>query len=117
MAEVQHPTADMASQAPDSLLRHVVMFSFQEGSYPDGVKEVEEAFAALPGKIPAIHSFEWGTNNSPEGLDQGLTHVFFVTFTSEEDRATYLPHPDHLAFVEVLKPHVDKVTVLDYWAK
>lgn len=105
------------SASPDSLLRHAVLFSFQEDSYPDGVKAVEDAFRALPGKIPEIHSFEWGTNNSPEGLDQGFTHLFFVTFTSEADREVYLPHPAHQAFVEVLEPHLDKVLVLDYWAK
>ncbi|MEM9929452.1 MAG: Dabb family protein [Bacteroidota bacterium] len=93
------------------------MFSFNEDSYPAGVKEVEDAFIALGDKIPEIHDFEWGTNNSPEGLDKGFTHVFFVTFASEQDRSVYLPHPDHLAFVEVLKPHMKDVMVLDYWAK
>ena len=107
---------DMAA-TPDSLLRHVVMFSFLEESYPDGVTAVEDAFRELSAKIPEIHSFEWGINNSPEGLDKGFTHVFFVTFKSEADRAVYLPHPDHLAFVDVLKPHLDQVMVLDYWAK
>lgn len=102
---------------PDSVLRHVVLFSFNEDSYPEGVQEVEEAFLALPGKIREIRDFEWGTNNSPEGLDQGFTHLFFVTFNSEADREAYLPHPDHLAFVEVLKPHLKEVLVVDYWTK
>lgn len=109
--------ATPAASAPDSLLRHAVLFSFKPESYPDGPRAVEDAFRALPQKIDAIHDFEWGTNNSPEGLDKGFTHLFFVTFRSEEDRATYLPHPDHLAFVEVLKPHLAEVLVLDYWTK
>jgi len=50
-------------------------------------------------------------------LNKGLTHCFFVTFHSEEDRAIYLPHPDHKAFVVVLSPHLDDVTVVDYWTK
>lgn len=112
---IEEPVDIAASQ--DSLLRHVVMFSFLEDSYPAGVKAVEDAFRELPGKIPEIHSFEWGTNNSPEGLDQGYTHVFFVTFASEADRAVYLPHPAHQAFVEVLKPHLNEVMVLDFWAQ
>lgn len=110
-------SVEMAADTPDSLLRHAVLFSFKEDSYPAGVKAVEEAFAALPGKIPQIHDYEWGTNNSPEALNKGYTHLFFVTFKSEADRAVYLPHPAHLAFVEVLKPHLDEVLVLDYWAK
>ena len=71
--------------------------------------------AALPSKIDAIKAFEWGVNNSPESNDDGFTHCFMVTFDSEEGREAYLPHPDHLAFVEVLKPVLDKVRVLDFW--
>ena len=98
-------------------LRHVVLFKFKDTSSPEDVKKVEEAFAGLTGKIKLIKDFEWGTNNSPENLNQGLTHCFFVTFSSDKDRDDYLVHPDHKAFVEVLKPHLDKVTVLDYWTK
>ena len=57
------------------------------------------------------------TNNSPESHDDGFTHCFMVTFDSEEGRAAYLPHPEHLAFVEVLKPVLDKVRVIDFWAQ
>jgi hypothetical protein len=57
-----------------------------------------------------------GTNNSPEGLNDGFTHCFFVSFNSEQDRAVYLPHPAHQAFVDVLKPYLDKALVIDYWA-
>ena len=98
-------------------LRHVVLFKFKEGTSEADIKKVEEAFSALPGKIPEIKAYEWGTNNSPEGLDKGFTHCFFLTFESEEarDRAVYLPHPDHKAFGDVLGPHLDDVLVVDYW--
>ncbi|MEO0340268.1 MAG: Dabb family protein [Bacteroidota bacterium] len=96
-------------------LRHVVLFKFKEGTAEADIKKVEEAFSALPAKIPQIRDYEWGTNNSPEGLDKGFTHCFFLTFDSEEDRAIYLPHPDHKAFGDVLGPHLDDVTVVDYW--
>lgn len=99
------------------LLRHVVIFKFKDSATPEQVKSVEDAFRALPSKIKEIKDFEWGTNNSPEGLNEGFTHVFFVSFESEKDREVYLPHPDHNAFVEVLKPHLDKALVVDYWAE
>lgn len=99
-----------------SLLRHVVLFKFKDSSTPADIKKVEDAFRALAGKLPIIKSFEWGKNNSPENLNQGLTHCFFVTFASEKDRDAYLPHPDHQAFVQIAGPHIDKVTVVDYWA-
>jgi hypothetical protein len=99
------------------VLRHVVLFKFLDSASPEDVKKVEEAFGALSGKIKLIKGYEWGTNTSPENLNQGLTHCFLVTFASDKDRDDYLIHPDHQAFVEVLKPHLDKVTVIDYWTK
>ena len=98
------------------LLRHVVNFKFKDDSSPEDVAKVVEAFRQLPSKISEIHDFEYGVNNSPENLNDGFTHCFLVTFKSEEDRAAYLPHPAHKAFVDVLKPHLDKVMVIDYWA-
>lgn len=98
-------------------LRHVVLFKFQDSSRPEDIKKVEDAFVALKGKIKLIKDFEWGTNTSPENLNQGLTHCFIATFASDKDRDDYLVHPDHKAFVEILKPHLDKVTVIDYWTK
>ena len=98
------------------LLRHVVLFQFKETSSKDDVKKVVDAFRELPSKITAIADFEWGVNNSPEGLNDGLTHGFVITFKSEKDRDTYLNHVAHKAFVDVLKPHLEKPLVLDFWA-
>jgi hypothetical protein len=96
-------------------LRHVVMFKFKDAATAAQVKEIEEAFRALPSKIDLIKNFEWGVNNSPEKLNQGLTHCFFVSFHSEKDRDAYLIHPAHKAFVDIAGPQIDKVTVVDYW--
>ena len=102
---------------PDSVLRHVVLFGFKETSSPEDVQKVIDAFKALPSQISEIKDFEWGTNSSPEGLNQGLTHAFTLTFHSDADRDAYLPHPAHKEFGAILGPHLDKVTVLDYWTK
>lgn len=99
------------------MLRHVVLFKFKDTATPEQVKEVEVAFRKLPTQIKEIKGYEWGTNNSPENLNQGFTHCFFLSFKSEADRAIYLPHPDHKAFGKVLGPHLDKVLVLDYWTQ
>ncbi len=99
------------------LLRHVVMFGFKETSSEADIQGVVDAFAKLPGQIPEIVAFEHGINNSPENLNDGLTHCFLVSFADEAGREAYLPHPAHKAFVEVLKPHMEKVVVIDYWAE
>ncbi len=110
-------TPNQKPTEPRKMLRHVVLFKFNDASSPEDVKKVEDAFSALQRKISLIKDYEWGTNSSPEGLNQGLTHCFFVSFASDKDRDDYLVHPEHVAFVEVLKPHLDKVTVIDYWTK
>ena len=50
-------------------------------------------------------------------LSSSKCEPFMVTFDSEEGRKAYLPHPDHEAFVEILKPILDKPRVLDFWAE
>lgn len=98
------------------LLRHVVLFTFNDDATEQQVDEIVKAFGELPSKVKEIHGYEWGTNNSPEGLNKGHTHAFLVTFKSEADRDAYLPHPAHKEFVTKLKPILKDVTVIDYWA-
>lgn len=102
---------------PDSVLRHNVYFSFKETSTPEDIQSVVDAFRNLKNEIDGIEDFEWGVNSSPEGLNQGLTHAFTLTFYSDEARDAYLPHPAHAAFGAILGPHLDKVTVVDYWTR
>ncbi len=109
-------TETVIEEATQPLLRHVVLFKFKETSSEAEVEEVKEAFNALPSKIAEIKGYEWGLNNSPENLNRGLTHCYFLTFTSEADRDAYLIHPDHKAFGEVAGPHIGDVLVVDYWA-
>ncbi|MFM7851875.1 MAG: Dabb family protein, partial [Flammeovirgaceae bacterium] len=46
---------------------------------------------------------------------QGFTHCFLVTFRDEAGRAAYLPHAEHLKFVDLVKPRLEGVLVVDYW--
>lgn len=103
------------AQEPKAPLRHVVLFKFKESAGKETVAKLVEEFRGLPKKIPGIVEFEYGVNNSPEGLNEGLTHCFLVTFKSEKDREVYLPHPAHKAFVEQLMPHLEKAVVVDYF--
>jgi len=98
-------------------VRHVVLFKFKEGTTAAQQKTIEDAFRELPSKIHEVAGFEWGTNISPENLDQGFTHCFLVTFNDTKGRDAYLPHPAHKAFGKVLGPHLDKVLVIDFVSK
>jgi hypothetical protein len=114
MAETTKETV-VANGEP--VLRHAVFFQFKDSASAADVQGVVDALAALPGKIPEIIDFQWGTNNSPEGLDDGFTHCFLLTFADERGRTIYLPHQAHEAFSQVLRPHMEKVFVIDYWGK
>ena len=103
-----------SSAAAAGVYRHVVLFKFKDTATPEQVKAVEDAFRALPTKINTITGYEWGTNVSPEGKDDGFTHCFFVTFKDKAGLEVYLPHPDHKAFGTLLRPILDKVLVVDY---
>ena len=115
--ETKHIKESKAAVEPDRVLRHVVLFKFKDGTTPEQVRIIEEAFCALPGKVDAIYDLEWGTDVSVENVSQGFTHCFLVTFLSEADRAVYLPHSEHKAFGTLLRPHLDKVLVVDYWTR
>ena len=81
------------------------------------MKKVETEFAALKEKISEIQSLEWGTDSSPEKLSDGFTHCWVIKFKNEKDRDAYLVHPAHKAFVDVLKPVLEKPLVVDFIPK
>jgi Stress responsive A/B Barrel Domain len=110
--------AQKPKQKSKSVLRHVVIFKYKDTSTPAEIEKVSVAFAGLKTKIKEVKAFEWGINSSPEHFDQGFTHCYVLTFSSEKDRdEVYQKHEAHKAFQEVLKPHMDKVFVVDYWTK
>lgn len=110
-------TTALLSQTVKKELKHVVLFGWKAQADTASISKAVEAFRKLPGQIKTIRNFEWGTNNSPEKLNNGLTHCFLLSFASEKDRDDYLVHPSHKAFTELLPGILDKVTVLDYWAQ
>ena len=109
--------ATPSAAGADKVLRHVVMYKFKDDATSAQVKEVIDAFAALPKKVDTIIGFEHGTNVSKEGKSEGFTHAFVVTFKNEADLAAYLVHPAHDDYVKVVKDRRDKVIVFDYWAE
>ena len=109
-------TTTTTETVKEKLLRHVVIFKFNDSTTEAKAQELNAAFAALPEAIPEIKDFEWGLNDSPENFHQNFTHCYLVTFASEQDRdSVYTPHPAHQAFVAQIQPHIEKVFVVDYW--
>ena len=112
-------TTDTSSTCANNAttLRHVVLFAFKDGASADQVNAVVADFGRLKDAIPGIAAYEWGTNVSPEGLNDGFTHCFTLSFTQAEDRDAYLVHAAHQAFVATLGACLERSLVLDYWAR
>ncbi len=96
------------------MIRHCVLFSFKEETTENEVRRIEDEFHLLKFVIPEIVEMEWGLNNSPEGKTHGFTHMFLLSFSSLTDRDSYLVHPEHQAFSEMVGPYIEDVLVFDY---
>jgi quinol monooxygenase YgiN len=97
-------------------LRHLVLLRFKAKANAESIATIERAFVALQGQIGGVRDIEWGTDVSPEGLAKGYTHAFMLSFDDAAARDAYLPHPAHQAFVAQLKPLLEDVLVIDYFA-
>lgn len=109
-------TATPAHSA-ESVLRHVVSFKFKAETSAEQIRQIEAAFGTLKSKIPQVKSLEWGTDVGPENLAKGFTHMWILTFSDLGALKTYIDHPDHVAFVNLLKPQLEDVFVLDFFVK
>lgn len=96
------------------MTRHIVLFKFKEETGQDKIMELDRHFRSLPASIDVLTSLEGGENDSPENLAGGFTHGYLLTFSSEQDRDAYLPHPEHQSFVGELKEAIEDVLVFDY---
>src|SRR5689334_13415469 len=92
MTNSNSPSAVAQNPPPEAPLRHVVLFKFKAETTKAQIDEIVAGFQALPRKIDGITAFEWGMDVSPEGLSEGFTHCFVVSFKDAQARDAYLPH-------------------------
>ncbi len=98
-----------------TLLRHVVLFKFKDSSSENEIERIVQSFMSLKNRVPQVVDMEWGKNISEENHHQGFTHCFVLSYRSIQDLNDYQKHPAHLEFQQVLKPHMEKVFVVDYF--
>lgn len=97
-----------------SKVKHVALFKFKEGTTPEQVDQVLDAILDLTESVPGIEDYVAGTNNSPESLNEGLTHGFVMTFADAAARDAYLTHPEHERVKTDVLPHIERVLVFDF---
>lgn len=88
-------------------IKHAVMLKLKAGTSPAKTREIFEALAALKSKIPGLLDFSGGPYSSPEGLNQGFTHGFVMTFADAASRDGYLPHPAHDEVKQLIFPELE----------
>lgn len=86
------------------MVRHVVLFRWKEGATPEQVDAVAAALGTLPGMIPGIRRFEFG---SDLGLLPG--RMDFALCADFDDEAEYLAYAEHPAHVEVMRRAIDPI--------
>jgi hypothetical protein len=96
------------------MIRHVLLLSFKAHVPEADILDAFKSFESMPTKIDGVVSVEWGQNNSPEHINRGFTHCVFMTFTDEQGRDNYLPHPEHEKLKARLDHLLENIIVLDY---
>ena len=79
------------------MLRHVVMFNWNETVDAAHVQTVSEQLNALRALIPQIVEYQHGPD---VGINSGnFDYVVVGDFANAEDYLVYRDHPDHLKFI------------------
>jgi len=96
------------------MIRHVLLVRFNASAAQADIDAVFQAFVQLKEQVEGLVAVEWGTNNSPEGKNAGLTHCVLMTFKDAVARDGYLPHPAHLELKRLFRPVLAEIIVFDY---
>ncbi|WP_353196525.1 Dabb family protein [Parapedobacter defluvii] len=99
------------------MVRHFGVFKFKEHVSEVQITECFQTMQDMVGQIPGLLRMEHGSYSSPEGMNDGFTHGFVMTFDSEESRDKYLPHPVHDRAKDVVVPRLERVVVFDFVVK
>jgi hypothetical protein len=97
-----------------SKVKHIGLIKFKGGTSQEQIDQVFSELMDVSENITGIEDYVSGQNSSPEGLDQGYTHGFVMTFADATARDSYLKHPDHEKFKAAALPHVESVVILDF---
>jgi Stress responsive A/B Barrel Domain len=95
------------------MIRHVVMFRWRTGTTSEQIGAVEEGLGKLPGEIPEIHRYTFG---SDLGINVGNFQFAVVAdFESRDDYLVYRDNPVHRALIEEkIRPNIEDRTAIQF---
>jgi hypothetical protein len=88
------------------VLTHVALFSWRPGVTEEQVQALRDGLAALPGVIPEIQAYRFGTD---AGLIEGnMDFAVVAEFADSDGYRAYAAHPAHRdLFDRLLRPILD----------
>ena len=95
-------------------VKHFGVFQFKQDVTAEQIEHCFSAMKEMVGRIPGLLEMVHGPYDSAEGLNDGFTHGFIMTFESREARDAYLPHPVHERVKEIVVPCLERVIVFDF---
>jgi hypothetical protein len=96
------------------MVRHFGMFQFKDGVTSSEIDDCFTQMKGMVGQIPGLLDMEHGPYESAEGLNDGFTHGFIMTFDTPANRDAYLPHPEHERVRDIVVPRLARVVVFDF---
>lgn len=95
------------------MIRHMVLFCFNESASEAARLDVIDGLRALPSKHSSILRFGLGLNISSR--DRTFSHVMTMEFASEAELEAYLKSEDHEKFVrDRFRPNVKNRAIASY---
>ena len=95
-------------------VKHFGVFQFKAEITPERVETCFREMHDMVGKIPGLLDMIYGPYDSGEGLNDGFTHGFIMSFESPEARDDYLPNPVHERVKDIVVPCLERVIVFDF---
>ncbi|MDZ8056199.1 MAG: Dabb family protein [Aulosira sp. ZfuVER01] len=94
-------------------IQHMVLFKFKPEVPAEKITGFLKQLQEISKTLPGITYFAGGPYSSSEGLNQGYTHGFLMTFESAAARDAYLPHPLHEEIKAEILPCIDGLIAFD----
>jgi stress responsive alpha/beta barrel protein len=94
-------------------IHHIVLVKFISAKLaraPELVQALEKLRKIMPGFLGLCG----GPYSSPEGLNQGYTHGYLMTFADAAARNEYLTHPEHEKLKAEFLPDLEAVVAFDF---
>jgi len=94
-------------------IQHIVLVKFA-ASKVHRMADLVVALTELKKQMPEFLAIQGGPYSSPEGLNQGYTHGFIMTFSDAAARDHYLTHPEHEKLKAAFLPDLEGVVAFDF---